>query len=60
MVSGVLACKTKKRAAEAALFLCPTLSMLDIGWSTLRTPGFTPFSRFSFGRFSWWASNDLR
>jgi hypothetical protein len=29
MVSGVLAHKSKKRAAQAALFLCSTLSMLD-------------------------------
>jgi hypothetical protein len=34
-----------KRSGSSRSFLCPTLSMLDIGWSTLRAPGFTSFRR---------------
>jgi hypothetical protein len=50
MVGGVLAYKTKKRAAQAALFLCSTLSMLD----NRRAPSFT-----SSDGFSWRGLNEL-
>jgi hypothetical protein len=61
MVSGVLAHKSKKRAAQAALFLCSTLSVLDNRPEQIESSKLHILrAGFLLAAFSWRGFNELR